>query len=301
MSSSYRKISSGASGFDPYGKNNKYLQGTKNFLQSNSIVAKIAFIILVIFIFVLLLRLGTSVLASIFTFSSSPVLVNGMMNGQRLVVIPQNPNISNAIPILRSKDQTDGLVFTWSTWLYINQPGLANHGCTNCPTAQSGHYRHVFSKGSDTTGPDGVMSPNNAPGLYISPDYRNLTVIMSTFDNPREEVVIGDLPIEHWLNVIVRQDQHRMDVFINGTLTRSAILKGVPNQNYDDVYVGLNGGFSGNISQLQYFAYAIGANKIQEIVDTGPNLKSLEAKSGDVDANYLSFRWFFPQQSDEMQ
>jgi hypothetical protein len=124
---------------------------------------------------------------------------------------------------------------------------------------------------------------------------------MSTFEKSREEVVIGDLPIEHWINVIIRQDQHRMDVFINGTLTRSAILKGVPNQNFDDVYVGLNGGFSGNLSQLQYFAYAIGANKIQEIVDKGPNLNSLDTSLATKNANYLSFRWFFPQQSDEMQ
>lgn len=300
MSSSYGKISSGASGFDPYGKNNKYLQGTKNFLQSNSIVAKIAFLILVIFVFVVLLRIGTSILANVFSFTTTPILLNGMMNGQRLVRIPQNPGSANAIPILRSKNQRDGLVFTWSTWLFVKQPGLANHGCLNCPTSQ-GQYRHVFSKGSDTVGKNGMMSPNNAPGLYITPDHRNLVVVMSTFDNPREEVVIGDLPIEHWINVIIRQDQHRMDVFINGTLTRSAVLKGVPNQNYDDVYIGLNGGFAGNISQLQYFAYAIGANKIQEIVDTGPNLKSLDGDLNDTNANYLSFRWFFPTHSSEMQ
>lgn len=300
MSASYGKISSGASGFDPYGKNNKYLQGTKTFLQSNSIVAKIAFLVVVIFVFIILLRLGSTILERIFSFSTTPVLINGTMNGQRLVRIPQNPGSANAIPILRSKNQRDGLVFTWSTWLYVKQPGLPNHGCLDCPTTQ-GHYRHVFSKGSDTIDKEGVMSPNNAPGLYITPDYRNLVVIMSTFDNPREEVVIGDLPIGHWINVIIRQDQHRLDVFINGVLTRSAVLKGVPNQNYDDVYVGLNGGFAGNISTLQYFAYAIGANKIQQIVDAGPNLKSLDGEDSDTNANYLSFRWFFPTKSSEMQ
>lgn len=294
MNFSNSKISGGPSGFDPYGKNNKYLQGTKSFLQSNSIIAKIAFLILIIFIFILLLRVGTSILANIFTFNTSPVLINGMMNGQRLVIIPQNPNTPNAIPILRSKNQTDGLVFTWSTWLYIKQPEVANH-------MQSNDNRHVFSKGSSTVGDKGIMSPNNAPGLYISPDHQQLIVVMSTFEKPREEIIIGNLPIEHWLNVIIRQDQHRIDIFINGTLTRSTMLSSLPNQNYDNVYVGLNGGFPGNISQLQYFAYAIGANKIQEIVDNGPNLKSLDRTVSDTNANYLSFRWFFPEQSDEMQ
>ena len=48
MSSLYGNVSSGASGFDPY-SNKKFLHGTKDFLQSNSLVAKLAFLILVIF------------------------------------------------------------------------------------------------------------------------------------------------------------------------------------------------------------------------------------------------------------
>ena len=127
---------------------------------------------------------------------------------------------------------------------------------------------------------------------------------MSTFNNPREEIVIGDLPINHWLNVIIRQDQHRMDVFINGTLARSMLLEGVPNQNYEPVFIGLHGGFSGKISQLQYFASAIGANQIQQIRESGPNMKLIQDNSdlkGDGDNTYLSFRWFFPNWSSEMQ
>ena len=50
MSSLYGKVSYGADNFNNYGSN-KYLEGTKEFLQSNSIVAKIAFLILVVFIF----------------------------------------------------------------------------------------------------------------------------------------------------------------------------------------------------------------------------------------------------------
>ena len=98
---------------------------------------------------------------------------------------------------------------------------------------------------------------------------------MSTFENPHETIIIDDIPINHWMNVIIRQDQHRLDIFINGTLTRSAILKSVPNQNYDPVFISLNGGFNGYISNLQYFAEAIGANKIQSIINSGPNLKSI--------------------------
>jgi len=281
---------------------NKNLSGGSKFLQNNTIVAKLAFLILVIFIFVILLKLGTRILAYIFTPSSDPILINGMKDGSNFSMIPVDPGQPNAVPILRSKDQHDGLVFTWSTWIFLKQPDMPNHGCAPgaCPP-ENGRWNHIFSKGSDTKGANGIMQPNNAPGLYVSVDQTRLAFIMSAFDNPNETIVIDNIPVGHWMNVMIRQDQHRLDIFVNGTLTRSAILKGVPNQNYDPVFVSLNGGFQGYISQLQYFAYAIGANKIQSIIAAGPNLRNIDGNLNQTDANYLSFRWFFPLQAAEMQ
>ena len=70
-------------------------------------------------------------------------------------------------------------------------------------------------------------------------------------------------------------------------------MKGVPKQNYGNVYVGMNGGFSGYLSNLRYFNYGLGTSEIQNIVDSGPDLTM---KSGDMTESmpkYLSLRWFF--------
>ena len=294
MSTLYGKVSYGANGFNPFGSN-KYLQGSRDFLQSNSIVAKFAFLLLVIFIFVLLLRLGVSLLGYLFSFSQSPILINGMVNGEHLLVRQQNPNSRGAVPILRSKNQRDGLEFTWSVWIWIKNPPLSNS-----PAHRPGQYRHIFSKGNDNVGSNGVVTPNNAPGLYIGPNYRDLVVVMNTFESVREEVVIGDIPIEKWVNVIIRCNQQQLDVFINGTLTRSLTLKSVPRQNYDNVYIGLNGGFPGNISSLRYFATAVGTNQIQNLIEEGPNLTQIGSSLTQTLPYYLSFRWFFPQQADKI-
>ena len=48
---------------------------------------------------------------------------------------------------------------------------------------------------------------------------------------------------------------------------------GVPKQNYGDVFVGLNGGFDGNVSNLWYYDYALGTAEIQRIVNSGPILQ----------------------------
>ena len=291
MSELFGRVSSGPSGFNPFG-NTKYISGSKNFLHSNSIIAKLAFLILVIFVFIFILRLGIFVLGSIFSYSSDPVLINGTIDAEQLMVIPQNPNLKDSIPILRSNNQRDGLEFTWSVWVWVKDPPL-----TNNPAHKPNQYKHIFNKGNDKIDPEsGLATPNNAPGLYIGPNYRDLVVVMNTFDNIREEIVIQDIPIEKWMNVIIRCDQHKLDVYINGTLTKSHIMSGVPKQNYDNVYVALNGGFSGQISSLRYFASAIGVGQIQNIVDSGPSTKSIGKTVATTKPHYLSYRWFFPGQ-----
>ena len=167
----------------------------------------------------------------------------------------------------------------------------------------SHQYKHVFHKGNDdinvTQDPVGMNSPNNAPGLYITPKVNNLLIVMNSFEHMNEEVIINDLPLNKWVNVIIRvSNQTQMDVYINGTLTKRHILKGVPKQNYGDVYAAMNGGFSGYISDLRYFSSDIGTNKIQSIVDNGPSMKMKSKNLSNTLPRYLSTRWFFGNNSE---
>jgi hypothetical protein len=119
---------------------------------------------------------------------------------------------------------------------------------------------------------------------------------MNTFNVINEEVLIPDIPLNKWVNVIIRCKNTTLDVYVNGTITRSINLIGVPKQNYGDVYVAMNGGFSGNISNLWYYNYALGTSKIQSIVQNGPNTKMVSSSGSGIDNNmfdYLSLRWFF--------
>ena len=116
---------------------------------------------------------------------------------------------------------------------------------------------------------------------------------MNTFEQMNEDVLVEDIPINKWVNVIVRCDQHQLDIYINGILTKRHILQGVPKQNYDDVWVTLNGGFDGYVSELRYFARAIGLGRIQSIVDSGPNLRMEGSDITKALPQYLSTRWYF--------
>ena len=258
-------------------------------LTSDNVVTKITFLLLILFLFIILLRMGTTFIAWALSPSTTPILLNGMINSKQMFQIPQNPALKGAIPILRSVNEENGIGFTWSVWINIDDF-----------TYKEKEYKHIFHKGNDNINvsktPIGMNFPNNSPGLYISPDKNDLVVIMNTFDSITEEVKVKDIPLNKWVNIIIRiNEQKQMDVYINGRLSRRHILASVPRQNYGDVFISMNGGFSGNTASLRYYAYPIGTNEINSIINAGPNTK-LISTGGDAigsEMDYLSTKWFF--------
>lgn len=257
---------------------------TNSFLENNSMIARFSFLLLVIFGFVVLLNIGISVIAKFLQPNESPRLIDGMVDAKQSIVFHQDPSHNDAVTIYRSVNADKGIEFTWSVWIYIDDLKYLQ-----------GQYRHIFHKGNSNLSPEGLNFPNNAPGLYLAPNTNSLIVIMNTFRSINEEVVIPDIPLNKWVNVIIRIQNETMDVYINGTITRSIKLAGVPKQNYGDVSVALNGGFSGNISNLWYYNYALGTREIQNILYGGPNTTLLNASSNISlkNPNYLSLRWYF--------
>ncbi len=260
--------------------------GIKDFMNSNSLVAKFSFILLVIFIFIILLKLSIGLLSYFFSsVNNNPYLVSGMIDAKQLIVIPQDPSVNDSVVVPRSVNGPNGIEFSWSVWIYINDLKYL-----------SGQYRHIFHKGNDgINSTSGLNFPNNAPGMYISPNSNELTIIMNTYETINEEILIPGIPINKWVNVILRCKNTLLDVYINGTITKSVNLVGVPKQNYGDVYVAMNGGFDGYISDLRYFSYSLGTNEISQLTKKGANTqmssknKSMTLKYPD----YLSLRWYF--------
>jgi hypothetical protein len=211
--------------------------------------------------------------------------MDGMVDASQMIVFQQDPSNNGAVTIYRSVNATDGIEFTWNVWIFINN--LYDSG-------NAGTFKHIFSKGNSNLQENGLIYPNNAPGLYIAPNTNTLLLQMNTFDVINEEITIPDIPINKWFNVIIRCQNTTLDVYINGTIARSINLVGVPKQNYGDVYVAMNGGFNGYISNLWYFNYALGTAAIQRIAANGPNTKMI-GNNGMSDKlfNYLSLRWFF--------
>jgi len=256
--------------------------GIKDFMNSSSLVARFSYLLVIILLFVIVLQLCIPFVSRLTSPSNFSKLTNGMVDASQMIIINQDPSTTGAITVNRSVDGPNGIEFTWSVWIFVDN-------------VQSSIYRHVFHKGSDTIdATTGLNFPNNAPGLYISPNTNALTVIMNTYNNINEEIVIPDIPLNKWLNVILRCRNTELDVYINGTIAKSLELSGVPKQNYGNVFVAMNGGFAGYISNLWYYSYALGTLEIYNIVKQGPNTNMLTQDSMNLkNSNYLSTRWYF--------
>jgi hypothetical protein len=266
----------------------------KEFLTSNSLVAKVAFLFLVLIGFILLLRWGASILTWVLSPSRSPKIVSGMKDATKQMIFTQNPALSNSIPIMRSKNQDKGIEFTYTVWIFINDLPLEK---------KDGAHKHIFHKGSgpgestdkvfnDGDDPAGIYGPNHAPGLYIAPDSNSLVVVMNTFKNIKETVKINDIPLNKWINVAIRVEGKNMDVYINGTIALRHIFASIPKQNYGNVYVNMESGFDGFLSDLWYHDYALSGTEVDSIVAAGPDM-TMTDDDVKIFPKYLSLNWFF--------
>ena len=248
----------------------------------------VLFILIIIFAHFLIMKIYEST-------DTEPYLVKGTKSGQHTVVIRQNPESINYIPILRSENK-NGMEFSYSFWILIMDMKY-----------KEGEWKHIFHKGNSSS------YPNRAPGVWLHPNKNTLRVYMNTFDCPlREYIDIPNIPIKKWicvqivlqninshttyddrseLNQLIENKQdHILDFYLNGQLKRSKTLTGIPKQNNGDLWVNLFGGFNGYLSKLRYHARALKYNEIEDVVKKGP-ASIVTADTGELPP-YLDEKWW---------
>jgi len=293
-----------ASGMISKFRNNRLVSGTGEFLNSNSLVAKVCFLFLIVILFIIAIRLGSRMITWFMSPSKNPILVDGLRDGQRYKEISQNPDDRNSIPILRSVNEREGIEFTWSVWLFVKDTTWDVTRTPELPTTTAStptRLKHIFNKGSGSNisgkskfkdfSLDGLSFPNNGPGVYLDGDTNDIIIFMNTYSSVIEKVRVPNIPLNKWVNVIIRCKGKNMDTYMNGTIKNRHVFKSPPKQNYGNIYVTKNNGFSGNLSALRYFDKALTGIEIENLIAKGPNLTADDSLK--IFPPYFSLRWFF--------
>ena len=230
--------------------------------------------------------------------NTGPYLIEATKNANNTVIISQDPNSVNYIPILRSDDEKGGIEFTYLFWCLYSDSNL------HSSNSKAHKWKHIFHKGNSTS------HPNRAPGAWFHPHDNKMRVYMNTFDHPLEHLDIDNIPIKKWFHcAIVIQNKniylddneediyetgkgnHIIDVYINGKLKKNLQLKSLPKQNNGNVWINLFGGFDGYLSKFQYLNRAIQFNELESLVKEGPS-KIVTSDTGELPP-YLDDDWWF--------
>lgn len=270
-----------------------FSDASTEFLDSNSLLAKFSFIILIVIIFMVLLKICMSLLAFFLTPSTNPYIVKGSIGGNDRVVITQDPSKDTSVHISKSNDRSRGVEFTWSVWLFLSES-----------SATDTNVKNIFVKGDERF--DGSYNLTNGPGLYVVSKKNNassnssskyeLQVIMDALNSRSNVITVDEIPIQKWIHVAIRMQNTVLDTYINGTLAKRVNMEYAPKQNFNDIVIGANGGFPGKLSNLRYYAHALNVFEINNIVMFGPNIASskvsVDAKGKSGSYSFLSNLWY---------
>tara|TARA_Y100000589_G_C27156193_1_gene630958 strand:- start:1107 stop:1955 length:849 start_codon:yes stop_codon:yes gene_type:complete len=245
----------------------------KEFLTGGSPIGQV----ILAFILIIVLSIVIKLIKTIFyrmKDSSKGVadVVEGAKSAKKRKVIPQDPSNDDAIILYRSRNENEGLEFSYSTWLFIDDWNY-----------KYGEWKHVFHKGNDNSW------PNRAPGVWLHPRQNKVRVYMNTFSNPGEHVDIDGIFINKWWHLCVTVRERYLDIYINGHLKKRHILSSLPKQNFGDLYVNAFGGFSGYVGDMKYFDYAIPYSTLRGIIDKGPSRSCAEVSGAPP---YLATNWW---------
>jgi hypothetical protein len=286
---------------------NNYSTKISNFSQSNSTISKVVFILFVFILFGLLMRLGIYIIGMFLVVNKNPMIIDGMISTNQEEVISTQSEMGGAskgVSIFRSNNEFQGIEFTWSTWINID----------NVTAGKIDSPQKIFSKGRHVSKNKENQFLMEMPGVYLwnndtkSSHDNTLTIAISTFENPEimtyteredikkllmELIQVKNVPIQKWFNLIIRCQHKTIDIYINGILYKRVYLNSVVKQNYGDIFIGENSnGMHGNISNLQYFSSAINNNQILNIVESGPNTKLHNYEFLQKSNSYLASRWY---------
>uniref|UniRef100_A0A6C0IY86 Uncharacterized protein n=1 Tax=viral metagenome TaxID=1070528 RepID=A0A6C0IY86_9ZZZZ len=244
-------------------------------VSNNSYLGKTIKAVIAIIVVMFLVYLVKKIAKGYNDYKSSHVmLLNGTKDATKRMVILQDPTKENSKTIIRSKNEEGGLEFSYIFWMYIDDMSY-----------RYGKWKHVMHKGNEEG------HPLRAPGVWIHPKDNKLRIFMNTYSKINEYVDVDNIPVRKWFNVAICIKQKIMDIYINGNVVTSKKLSNLPKQNYGDLFINSFQGFSGQLSNMQYYDYYISYSQIRSSMNFGPSMMPLKDMQQQMPP-YLTPNWW---------
>ena len=139
------------------------------------------------------------------------------------------------------KSDVPNMNCTYSIWLYV---GDWNY--------RYGEKKVIFGRSDE--------SKNQGPLVSFAATQNNIDIEVDVYPNTSEDsnvthtCTVSNVPLQKWVNVMLSVYNKTLDVYIDGKLSRSCLLPGVPRlSRSEDIIVTPDGGFTGNTAGFQFW------------------------------------------------
>lgn len=163
--------------------------------------------------------------------------------------------------------------YTFSIWLYI-EDWYETYG----------KWKHIFHMGTpvrSTTKPVSLrwntLNYQN-PGVWFLPNINNIRIVISTEyvipgslikEQRLEFIDLKNVDIKVWFNLSLVLNRHTLDVYYNGKLSETLVLKGTPVLNKHTIYMNYGNGFKGRIQKLEIIPKSIQPKIVNSMYQSG--------------------------------
>ena len=183
---------------------------------------------------------------------------------------------------------SEGNEYNINFWIYVNDYSV-----------RKAEDKCILYKGETPEGPLNDASIDAAsgnpnltcnPGIWLLKNVNTFRIIIGLETNynqdecgPTPQVCqsgaqdvdiceIENFPLQRWVNVNVTMRNNVIDIFFDGALKKSCILRGFPILSNNDMLICPDGGFNGYISNMKYSNKALSIKKIESMYNSGPTL-----------------------------
>lgn len=234
-------------------------------------------IFMVLAIVLLLVVLGV---AGYFIYKHMKGKTPGEAETKQFIPYIHDASIDKRISYGSIPQSSQGNEYNMNFWIYVNEYKYP-----------AGKDKTILYKGPE---PEGVHANSNHkltnPGVFLLENVNTLRILIGldtdysatgcqeptnqcSDDNNNVDVCdIDHFPLQRWVNLNITLHNNVLDVFFDGKLKKSQILRGSPVVSNDDLFICKNGGFNGYISNFKYSNRALSVKEIEKMYKSGPTL-----------------------------
>ena len=83
-------------------------------------------------------------------------------------------------------------------------------------------------------------------------------------------IIVENIPLQRWFHLVIVANETALEVYVDGKLYKTSVLKSLPKTNSQPLFVNLEGGFDGMINELRYYPYALKYLDVYSMYARGP-------------------------------